>query len=278
MRQYAIDVAQCQHDPDVKARLGQIAAAFPDYSASETPAIKAAHVRLVQASCDARAAGARFKEIAAPARRAGHLAHQTDPSVRALLDAVFNTRNAAGDAPRYEDVVPLLTWFLVINETFIDYLFTGTDVYGTNPFEQVHNNPRTIQQVGQNTQQYALEVGRSVDAEADLLRVLSDIFTTRLADNPLKMTEEQRTAFDTYRDLYGKTMVFLMSTSFELPFNDGWRQERLARLEAASHNAPALLKSADAAQLNKIVSNAAKAERNADLRARLTRLAQAFSP
>jgi hypothetical protein len=271
VRQTTIDVAQCQTDQQVRTELLSLAKSFADYSVDEAPAIRAAHSRLVQASCAAHGAAAQFWRMT---RATGaRPPHQSDPSVTALLDAILNTGVVEGDVPRYEDLAPLGDWGDAVAQVNIIYLSAGFDRDTRNALEKTMPDDQLLAKVGQNTVQYSAELGRSLDAQLHLMKATAEVFAARLADDPQKFTPSQRAAFETYRFRYAKSVLLLLKISLYPGQGDAWRQARLTSVEAALRRASAILKADDAATLHSFIVEAAKTEKNPQLRARLTRLA-----
>jgi hypothetical protein len=277
LRQLAIDAAQCQGNQDVRARLLSIASSFPDYSADEAPAIRAAHTRLVQASCAARAAAAQLWALTRPNVGSSRAPRLSDPTEKALLDKILNTEAAEGDFPRYDDILPLDTWRVAVAQVYLTYILVGLDHATLGTLEQMPQDNRVLAKVAQNAVQYGPEFGRSVDAQLHLMQAMAEVFAARLGDDPRKFTEDQRNTFEAFRTMYGKGVLLMLQVSLQPIHGDGWRTERLAAFEAAVRRAPAILKADDATALHNFVAEAAKTEKNPQIRARLTRLAGSFA-
>ena len=142
-----------------------------------------------------------------------------------------------------------------------------------NALEKTMPDDQLLAKVGQNTVQYSAELGRSLDAQLHLMKATAEVFAARLADDPQKFTPSQRAAFETYRFRYAKSVLLLLKISLYPGQSDAWRQARLTSVEAALRRASAILKADDAATLHSFMVEAAKTEKNPQLRARLTRLA-----
>lgn len=277
LRQLAIDVSQCQGDQQVATKLLSVAAGFPDYSADESPAIHAAHARLVQASCAARAAAARFWMQTRPLAAGGRLPSQSDPAVKPLFDKILDTTAAEGDFPRFDDILQLDYWRVAVTQLNLAYIFAGLDHDALSSWEKTLQDDRISTRIGQNTVQYGADFGRSVDAQLHLMQAMAEVFAARLGDDPRKFTEEQRATFEAFRGVYGMATLLLLKASMNPAHGDAWRQERLTAFEAAARRAPAILTPADATALHSFVAEAARTEKNPQIRARLTHLAAGFA-
>jgi hypothetical protein len=275
----ASDTARCQRTPDIRADLDRLAATFPERAAGVLPATdaaSAAHGRLVEASCAARQAAFQLEALATASGPSNLMPHQTDRAARPLLDAVLNT-SAIPAEPGVEDLQPLAIWELSVLRIYLGYLFADAANADIGTLAAAANEPQVDARIGRNVLQFAPEFGRAADTMLNLMKPMAEelVLQARVeAGAPLN--DQQTKRVEQFQHGLGQTMAAVLKLTMMPSFDEAWRKQRLTVLEALAPKAASVLTPADAAAIRTFASDHAKTERNAEIRARLTRIAAAF--
>lgn len=270
-----LDLIRCETDGAMRGSLTQIAAALPDKQ-PRTPQAEAAHDRLADAACRSHKAILPFEERALPARTGAPMPRQSDPAIKAQLDAILETGAVPAD-PAPEDVKPLIDWTADVVKVYFDYIYADTGITGLAAYEPKLDDPTVNQQVERNVVAYSVEFGRAADAQARLMRpICSAIAIANRAGSPTAMPEQQRKAFDLFRNSVGQATIGLLTAIESTHLGDSWRRERLTAINELIPAAAAILRPEDAKTLRDIALEHAKTEHDPGARAKLLHIAAAL--
>ena len=205
------------------------------------------------ASAAAYAAADKFVALAAASPSAPPRA--TDASAGPLLDAVFNTAPVQSVTPAWSDIDAVNDWLSSALRVGEVYMLAGA---GITDVSQAANNPTAEARIGQNTQTYAPEMGRFLDAELAIEGAEAASTSAYLAANPDAIQNaDTAKGLDTTRGGFAQTAGGVIQTLADPATGNDWRQARARALIAFAGRAAPLLTDAQKQQLAQDATQAA---------------------
>jgi hypothetical protein len=198
-----------------------------------------------------------FMTLAASSTKPGGLApRESDPKVKALLDAAFNARAIAGRKVAFNDLDPLQSWLFALAGIGQTYLMAGMD-----PAVVANaNDPAVAAQIQKNVVQYAPEFGRYMDAQLTLMAVELSAVSTEIAAHPTTATSPQGAhGLQQVRGGALQSVAGAVSTLATPGLTDAWRRARLPAIKAIAPEAARLLLPDQKAALRQTIEQSAGA-------------------
>jgi hypothetical protein len=190
-------------------------------------------------------AASEFQTLAQGAAQSGQPPRQSDPKVKPLLDAVFDTSilNTAAPLP-HSDIQNVNEWSLRVLNIGAVYILAGT---GYTDFSKLSNvgaaeQPKLREKIDGNTVAFAPEMGRYLDAQLDVMRALIWGVTADMSANPDNFKSEK--SFNAVGQLRAGLVKMLVGFVTTLPIDglsDQWRRDRIPVLTAIAPKAAAFL-------------------------------------
>jgi hypothetical protein len=221
----------------------------------------------------AQKAAATFVGLAAGSHKSGQAPRQSDPKVKALLDAVFDLSALPTNA-----VLPMSElnrvneWQKAILDVGVVYILAGT---GIDNIANIGKDPSIGPRTDKNGVDFAPEYGRYIDAQLGVTTVMLRMINAHLAANP-----GDRAKFGpALGQIFGGAAQQMAGaiTTLAIPDHvDAWRKQRLPVMLAL---APPLAQGADpshAKELNGMALRAAGSLTDPEVQAALKKVAGYF--
>jgi len=232
------------------------------------------NAKVEAASTAARKAATDFAALADASQTSGLPPRQSDPTVKALLDTVFDTGVLHRETLTFDDLGAVNEWLGAVPKIMTVYTLAGT---GLTDIQQAANTPGIEPRLDQNLVQFAPEYGRCLDAQLTLMQAESELIAAKLGTDPAKITDEQqKQGLVKFRGGLNMALGGTLSVLALPGLSDAWRRDRLVALEAMAPKAAPLLDAADAAALHKLALDLAQSLTDPDVQAGLKRFAAAF--
>jgi hypothetical protein len=238
--------------------------------AAGAAAVDKARIAAVDKAADA------FLALAKDAYKTGQPPRESDPAVKPLLDAVFDTSGVTGSPVAFADIDKLNDWMLRAVAVGSVYVLAGTGIPDFGHLSTL--DAKQQQQVIKNTAAYAPEIGRYFDAEVELEQAVINCVTAELAANPDKYrspTTEGGVA--KIRSGVKQTLTGVITT-FATPGLDGaWKRARLPALMAIAGPASKFLSTEDRKELAQVARQVAGQTDDPEVKSGLEAFAKAVS-
>lgn len=249
-----------------------LAAFLATLMATPAAAIDAARATLLTKTSEA------FVDLAKGSHKSGTPPRLTDPAARALIDAVFDTRElAAGGARPMAELGHLNAWNLAVLKIGVVYILAGT---GATDIAALGNDTAAQQRVEQNTVTFAPEFGRYFDAQLALQGAIVDTVQAFLASaSQAELAKPNlRAGVQQIRSGLAQTVGGVLATLETGGLSDAWRRERLPALASIGRKAAAFLLPEDARALAAAARAAAGPMADPAVKAGLVAFADTLAP
>jgi hypothetical protein len=178
---------------------------------------------------DIRRAVSDFLDLAKDSHTTGRAPRQSDPAVKAMLDAVFDTSDLDGATLAASDVGRALDWFAAGDRIGVVYILAGT---GVTEISKLPNDPNIQRRTHRNVAEFAPEFARYLDFEVKLAGAMADATLKRMAGatpDELERPEMKKDVAEVRSTLRDAMTGALTSLAYE-GVSDEWRRDRLAVL------------------------------------------------
>ena len=157
---------------------------------------------------------------------------ESDPAVKPLVDAVYDTAGLAALAPiPFTDIDKLNDWSLKVVGVGSVYVFAGTGV--SDPGQIQHVDEKLQKQLQQNTVDYGPEMGRYLDSS---LQVTQALVTSIIAEIEAKPTQfknpEVQHGLAQIRGGLKQTLGGVVTSLLTPGLDPAWMRARLPALKA----------------------------------------------
>jgi len=203
---------------------------------------------------------------------------QSDPAVKALLDAVFDTSVLAGPPPvTFAQFLDVNNWLMQVVNAGLIYVTAGTGIADFGSVTSI--TPAAQEQMNSNVITYAPEMGRYYDAQLAVTKVEIDLIIGELAAHPdAYKSGTKAQGIEEMRSGLAQTLAGVVET-FQLPGVDpGWLHDRLPTLLALAPSASKFLQADARQQLHDLATKVAAAASDTGIKSGLTSFAQAVAP
>ncbi len=227
---------------------------------------------LETASAAAHRAADKFLVMATGSRSSGQVPRLGDPAAGPLLDAVFDVRPVLGrPLPPFSQVDAVTDWLKSVAEVGQTYLLAGA---GDATAESL--SAEQAQKIDDNISAYAPEVGRFMDADLGLTRVVAAM-TAAEVERPGSMNPTTNSGLEKVRSGITQTLSGAISTLTESSAADAWREARMPALVATAGPAHRLLAADQQAALKSEALQAARTTSDAKVKQSLAEFASAVA-
>jgi hypothetical protein len=188
-----------------------------------------------------------FVKLAQGSEKSGEAPRQSDPAVRKLLDAAFDTSDVeAAKAIAFSELSQLSERMVTGVKIGVVYMLAGT---GATEIGQLGNDQNAGEKVNLNVIKFAPEMGRFFDFQMRIQGAVVDAVLTRLASaKPEDLVRPNfKSGLADIRDGSARSVSGVIETLAVNGITEAWRRERLPALAAI---APKLAKFLEAPQKN----------------------------
>src|ERR1700730_12700415 len=178
-----------------------------------------------------------FTRLAGNSANTGQAPRQTDPTVKPLLDLVFDTSELQKGATQpMSALANLNAWQGAVLKIGLVYTLAGTRV---TDIAALPNTPEIMQKLERNTVEFAPEMGRYRDAILWVQGALMDTTATFLATASPSQRDQPNIKSGTAQMRAGfvQTMDGVVTTLLTDGLTDSWRRERVIVMTAIAPKA-----------------------------------------
>jgi hypothetical protein len=186
-----------------------------------------------------KAAG-EFLSLADQSHVNGRPPRLSEPTIRGLLDTIFDVSDLQGATLAGADIGKAAEWFAIGDRVGAVYILAGT---GVNDIGRLPNEPAVQRRTHRNVAEFAAEFARYLDFQIKLAGVMTNAVLKRNADGDkalLELPEIQREAAEA-RAVLADTLTGALTTLAYDGITDDWRRERLELLTGISPQAARFL-------------------------------------
>jgi len=176
---------------------------------------------------EVRKAADEFVSLASASPVNGHPPRQSEPTVRRLLDTVFDLAKVEGAALAPSEVAKALDWSRAGDRIGTVYILAGTSV---GDVTRLANNPTAQQRTHRNVADFAPEFARYLDFEVKLGAIMMEAELKRAADASDEERVEAKRITDDVRATLAQTLAGDLTTLAYEGVSDEWRRQRLATM------------------------------------------------
>ena len=208
-------------------------------------------------------------------RQTGKPPRASDPKVKPLLDAVLDTRVVSAAEPLpFSELDNVNAWNKAVIEVGMVYILSGSHAADLTKASADPNFPK---QVEKNTVDFAPEMGRYMDAQLDISRALLALLDKHLTAHP---ADREKANFKSgLPQVYGgaaRTLASAISTLPTAGLSDAWRKARLPAMQGLAPQVNKIVDADDAKTLADMSLQAGQGSNDAEFKAGLQKLADAF--
>jgi hypothetical protein len=203
-----------------------------------------------------------FLALARESHTTGRPPRQSDPSVKALLDKVFDTSDFDGATLAASDIGRSMEWLNTGDRIGVVYMLAGT---GVSEISQLPTDPKSQQRTHLNIAEFAPEFGRYLDFQIRLGGAMADAALKRAAEaapEDLDRPEVKKELAELRTTLTETISGDLTSLAYD-GLNDEWRRDRLALLMELAPKAASILNPEQARTVQQHALNVVPYVRNA---------------
>jgi hypothetical protein len=217
-----------------------------------------------------------FLALAKDSSTTGKPPRYSDPTVKPMLDTVFNTKDIEGKPVPWSAVPLLQDWNKAALKIGLVYYLAGT---GVSDPAIVSKDPQKILKANSNTAAFASEFGRYYDAQIRIHAAMVDAGAAQL----LAATDEQKkdpafkATLNNISDSTAKTMTGLLGTFVLEGLSEDWLLLRVVTLLDITPKAAKFLAPDDRDQLKNAAAEVADHVKNPDVKSGLNAIARAFA-
>jgi hypothetical protein len=226
---------------------------------------------------DLKKASDAFAALGKDAYKTGQPPRQSDPAVKALLDAIFDTSVLSGSPPvTFARFLDVNNWLMEVVNVGLVYVTAGT---GFSDFTTLASHTTAAQtQMNANVIAYAPEMGRYYDAQLAVSKVEIDLISAELAAHPDDYkTGPRAQGVGEMREGLAQTLSGVVET-FQLPgIEAAWLRDRLPALLALAPTAAKFIETDAKQRLRNLALRVANASSDDAIKAGLNSFAQAMT-
>ncbi|MDC7788021.1 hypothetical protein PQJ75_29555 [Rhodoplanes sp. TEM] len=205
----------------------------------------------------AQAATLRFLTLARGSETTGRMPRESDPTVRQLLDTVFDTRDVRGPIS-FQELAPLSQRMVTGARIGTAYMLAGT---GAPDLPALAKDPQADAKVNRNVVRFAPEMGRFLDFELRIQGAIVEAVLVQLAG--MRAEEAARpnvqAGIASIRQGSLRTVASVIETLAVDGLSDDWRRARLPALAAIAPRLARFLEPAQRAELGRLAAACADA-------------------
>jgi hypothetical protein len=218
-----------------------------------------------------------FVRLAQGSEKSGNAPRQSDPAVKQLLDAAFDTSDVeAAKAIPFSELSQLSERMVTGVRIGVVYMLAGT---GATEIGQLGNDPNAGEKVNLNVIKFAPEMGRFFDFQMRIQGAVIDAVLARLAT--AKAEDLARPNFKSgladIRDGSARSVSGVVETLAVNGITEEWRRERLPALTAIAPKLAKFLESTQKNDLRQLALACADVMDDAQVKAGLQDFAKAIA-
>jgi hypothetical protein len=170
-----------------------------------------------------------FARLARDSFKSGKPPRDSDPAVKALLDAAFDT-GAADAGVEFSDLPKIVRWLKVGDRVGLVYMLAGT---GTGDLMRAATNPKSADRIARNMAEFSAEYGRFSDFQLALSGFALDAIAAKMASASPKERNDPKfqAGFQQVSGGIAQTVAGVLQTFLTDGIGDDWRRGRLAALD-----------------------------------------------
>ena len=187
---------------------------------------------------DVKNAASDFLALAKDSPRTGRPPRQNEPTVRGLLDKVFDLSELEGATLSAADVGKANEWFTAGDRVGTIYILSGT---GVTDIDRLPNDPSVQQRTHRNVAEFAPEFGRYLDFQVKLAGIMMDAEVDRRAKGGEPERPEVTREVAEVRSTLAESLTGALTTLAYDGLSDEWRRQRLAAIMQVAPKAATFL-------------------------------------
>lgn len=223
----------------------------------------------------AKKAAAQFAELASGSEKTGKPPRDSDPAVKKLMDAVFDTRDidAAKSIPS-QALQPLGQRIMTGTQVALFYMLAGT---GITDLAQAGNVPSIGERVNLNTIEFASELGRYFDFQLKVQGAVVDGVQARLATAKRDEVKRMEAGIAEVRAGTQRAISGIIETLAINGLTEAWRKDRVPGLVAVAPKLAKFLEPEQKKQLSALALECAAVMDDAQVKKGLETFAKGIS-
>lgn len=225
----------------------------------------------------AQAAAASFASAAQNSEKTGDAPRETDPAVKAMLEAVFDASDLdSGQVVPFQALTALSERMMTGVKVGLIYMLAGT---GTGDLKAISADPHGAEKVNLNVVKFAPEMGRFFDFQLSIQGAVVDAVQARV--KTAKPADLARPNFQAgladIRQGSAHTLSGVIETLSVKGLSDEWRRARMPALIAMGPRLAQFLTAEQKQQLKELALASADRMTDAEVKSSLQAFAQAVS-
>jgi hypothetical protein len=237
-----------------------------------------AEVQIDPAQLDAvRKAADEFLSLAGQSHVNGRPPRLTEPTIRTLLDKIFDVSELQGATLAAADIGKAGEWFAIGDRVGSVYILAGT---GTNDISRLPNDAAVQRQTHRNVAEFAPEFARYLDFQIKLAGVMTNAVLKRVAEDDKAAPERpevKREAAEA-RVTLAETLTGALTTFAYDGITDDWRRGRLKQLNEIAPQAAQFLLPEQARAVREHAGKVATFVKDQSVREEVTALGDSIAP
>ena len=200
-----------------------------------------AETKIEQAQLDnVKTAASDFLMLAKDSPTTGRPPRQSEPTIAALLDKIFDLSEIEGATLAVSDVGKANEWFVAGDRVGTVYILAGT---GVSDINKLPNDPNVQRRTHRNVAEFAPEFARYLDFQVKLAGIMMDAEVNRTARAPQDTDRpEVKREIDEVRSTLAESLTGDLTTLAYEGLTDDWRRQRLAVMTQIAPKAATFLK------------------------------------
>ena len=199
-----------------------------------------------------KAAAATFSSLAKNSEKTGEAPRESDPAVKRLLDAIYDSTDVKSTAtPRFEELTPLSTRMVTGVQTALVYMLAGT---GATDLSQIASVQNASEKINLNVIRFAPEMGRFFDFQLVLQGAISEAVAIKLttATRMELANAKFQSGLGQIRNGGARVISGMVETLAVNGLTDDWRRDRLPALTAVAPKMVKILQPEQKKQLQEL--------------------------
>jgi hypothetical protein len=189
---------------------------------------------------EVKKAAAEFLDLARDSHQHGRPPRQAEPTIRGLLDKIYELREIEGVPLAVSEIGKANEWFVTGDRVGTAYILAGT---GVSDINRLPNDPNVQRRTHRNVAEFAAEFARYLDFQLKLVGIMTEAALNRTAkseQDELNRPEVKREIADV-RSTLAETLTGALTPLSYDGLTDDWRQLRLTLLNEIAPKASKLL-------------------------------------
>jgi hypothetical protein len=216
-----------------------------------------------------------FMSLASESLTNGRPPRLTEPTIRRLLDTVFDLARVEGATLASSDLGKALEWSRAGDRIGTVYMLAGT---GVTDLANLARSPAAQQRTHRNVADFAPEFARYLDFEVKLAGIMAEAELKRDADAGDADPADSKRKAEEARSVLAETVAGDLTTLAYDGLSDEWRRQRLAVMTQVAPTAAKFLNPEQARALRQHALTVMSYVREKSVQDQITALADAIAP